>query len=430
VARTFSRVPQAWNSEEQQLIRAKIVRGSEWLSRYSNPDVQNQMIVSMNALYWVARLTGDTAHKAAFQKRRAEVLASQSTEGWFPEYGGADIGYSFKQLDFLCSYLAEEADPEAQTAAEKLTEFIVHFLHPDGTAGGSYGSRCTEHVFPFGIEWMSRKGSKAAISAVNWYRYHRSQQTAMGPEMVDDKYLIYFYFFSFVQAELLPSLDAAVVSPPAVIGKKGLLTWPLAGLARWTDEHNALWISRQRNGVFRWFRHGKNQCGDSGYEIELLDGSVAATQTEDASAEINFTESSNGLEIQIKGHAGAVDLSLPLVRWMVPFKWVCRTLLQVDVLAVFYSRWLKKTKIADSKMLPIGFKRHMKLSGKTLTVQDHISSQKGGFKKVLPLDGFTTVHSPSSRYFHNQYMTPSRKPIPKLDGSSEFHLQWEVVSES
>lgn len=426
IARAFSRMPQAWNLDEQQIIKSKVAVAADWLDRYSNPTVQNQMIASMNALYWAARITGEQRHKLAFDKRRAEVLQAQNSEGWFPEYGGADIGYSFKQLDFLCCYLAVEADQEIESAARRLVRFLVHFLHPDGTAGGSYGSRCTEHVFPFGIEWMARRNSKEAVAALGWYRLFQSQNSMIGPNLVDDKYLVYFYFFSFVQSALLPPLEAELPPSSNPIGEQGLLVWKQAGLLRWADNHNAIWISRRKNGVLRWFCDGKCESSNSGYEIVLADGRIASTQCENFDSEINLLESNASLELIIRGNAGELDVSLPLVRWIVPFKWVCRTLLAFDFLAIFYSRWLKRTKISESKSLSITVERRIALRGKTLSILDRISSQQHGLKKVLPIENVTLVHSPSSRYFQNQYLQREKAPLRSTEGPHDRHIQWEI----
>ena len=79
------------------------------------------------------------------------LLASQSDEGWFPEYGGCDPGY----MSLCVYYLAQvqRVRPRATLAAalERAVVFLSHFVHPDGTFGGVYGSRRTAVYYPGGI---------------------------------------------------------------------------------------------------------------------------------------------------------------------------------------------------------------------------------------------------------------------------------------
>jgi len=90
------------------------------------------------------------------------LLASQADEGWFPEYGGCDPGY----MSLCVYYLAQvqRLRPRAQlaTALERAVVFLSHFVHPDGTFGGIYGSRRTAVYYPGGVALLGETQPLAA----------------------------------------------------------------------------------------------------------------------------------------------------------------------------------------------------------------------------------------------------------------------------
>ena len=66
-------------------------------------------------------------------RRLEEFFAAQSTEGWFPEYGGADTGYLSVTLDALADYGSLTGDPRAAAAMERALGFIGSLLSVAGS---------------------------------------------------------------------------------------------------------------------------------------------------------------------------------------------------------------------------------------------------------------------------------------------------------
>jgi hypothetical protein len=99
--------------------------------------------------------------KSRYEQRAFEllerILTHQSAEGWFLEYEGADPGYQTLCLYYLAQVYRLQPDVNLQDALKKAISFLSHFVHPDGTFGGEYGSRRTAVFYPGGLALLSRE---------------------------------------------------------------------------------------------------------------------------------------------------------------------------------------------------------------------------------------------------------------------------------
>jgi hypothetical protein len=398
VASAYDTCREVFGDAESEVVLASLSRSAMWLSKQSNPSVMNQMIVSMLSLRLVAELTGNEDLHAAFAKRREDVLSAQTEEGWFPEYDGADVGYSFLALDLLSAYLLRWRDPEIVAAGERLITFLSTFLHPDGTAGGHYGSRCTQHVFPFGVEYFARNGSSGARRIRRWLRSRLTHRAGVSPLSIDDKYVMYFYFNSYalalVHADPMEAESESVLSPAETADLSG------ARILRIVNDRICGWVGYGRNGVCRFFDGDTLMHVDAGYVLKTGDGRLCATQVTDPSAQMNLLRSGKCQEVTVVGTAGYVDDSHPLERWIVPFKFFCRTILRSDKVAYWFHRFIKERKIASHVRAPVSVTRRFRIDDEVLTIQDVLESSSAvTIAEAKLVRDVTTVHSPSSRYY-------------------------------
>jgi hypothetical protein len=435
VAQAYCLTEDLFEKQETERIHMAISRSAHWLAKHDNPGVQNQMIASMLALYWAGRVTDDLALGQVFQKRRDEILRSQHEEGWFPEYGGADVGYSFKALDLFSHYLSEEVDDEVYKAAERLGNFVIHFVHPDGTCGGDYGSRCTQHCFPYGIEFMALKGAAFAKAFVGPVRKGISEGGGITPDIVDDKYAIYFYLASYVQSML--SFTSIVDREEASVGLKlGTKLFESAGILRVEWGETQAWIGVHRNGVCRVFQGKELVYSDTGYLLRLSDGTLAATQCEDRQSEIVHGPREEGYRVRTTGRVGFVDDSFPLTRWIVPFKLFCKTVLRFSRVAYWFHERLKRNRIGEQKHLPISIEREFRFLSDGIRIDDHLQVWKGTlrFSEVVPCRDATVLHSLSSRLYPTAYFLTAGLPVQKTqtdrDQRFEYVCSWDRASQA
>ena len=123
--------------------------------------LSNHQALAALAAYNVYKITGDDRARRIAEDRIELTLSWQNKEeGWFQEYEGADPGYHTCTIDFLAklrqkmSQLGKPEDSFLQPLI-KAAEFSWHFMHPDGSYGGEYGSRNTYHFYPHGFELLA-----------------------------------------------------------------------------------------------------------------------------------------------------------------------------------------------------------------------------------------------------------------------------------
>lgn len=174
-------------------------RGSEsFKAKRGDPEVPNHDAGSVNALYLMYLLTKNEKYKKRAKVMLRDLLKLQTEEGWFSEYGGADIGYSTFMLFWLANYHKMSKDKEVVVPINKLIEFLSYFIHPDGSLGGEYGSRTTYFYIPAGFEIAS--WNKKATSIAEFMINAINKKAVLVPERFDDANLLSFPFFSLLLA--------------------------------------------------------------------------------------------------------------------------------------------------------------------------------------------------------------------------------------
>ena len=106
----------------------------------------NQDIAAILAMYSAYLVTKEKWILDQLQENLKYILSLQTEDGYFPEYGGADIGYLSVSLACLAEYHALSGDETVIRALENILGFIQFFVHPDGSTGGEYGSLSLIHI--------------------------------------------------------------------------------------------------------------------------------------------------------------------------------------------------------------------------------------------------------------------------------------------
>lgn len=421
-----------FSDTEQVRIETALYKSDTWLAKHSFPEAQNQMIASLNALYYSAEVLDSNVLRDWFRKRKEEVLNAQDKEGWFPEYNGADIGYSFMALDLFANYLDQNEDEEVIVAVTKLIRFIIRFIHPDGTVGGTYGSRCTSHVVPYGINFFANLGIPEAVYLCDWYNHHNQKNRIINPLQIDDKYFAYFYFNSYAQAYLFEENGKTENSTIGSIEFDPVERFDNAGLIRYEKGRVQAFLSWKRKGVSHIYFDDKMVYLDTGYIFRLSNGTMGATQVMDEDATIELDEKDNYLQIRIQGNSGKVDDSLPLVKWIVPFKLFCRSVLRWDNIGYWFNSRLKKLRVKKQYPLPVLIVRDMRISKGEIVIKDQLNINVAGFtfSYIKLIRNVTMVHSPSSRFFQNQHLLPDYSPVESEQTERSARFTYRIPLQS
>ncbi|MEK6903978.1 MAG: hypothetical protein AABW87_00105 [Nanoarchaeota archaeon] len=194
VSETLLLLPELKNDS---LMKA-LVNAADFLSRKTEKSVQNQLSGAILALYNIFLLTKNEKYKEASLKKLQELKSMQSGEGWFMEYGGADIGYLSLTVDYLAKLYMKSKNPDALAIAGKAVSFLHNFIHPDTTFGGDYGSRNTEYLIPAGFEILKLDEA----SSISYHiRKSLARKSTVAPFSLDDRYLSYITC-TYIQAYL------------------------------------------------------------------------------------------------------------------------------------------------------------------------------------------------------------------------------------
>jgi hypothetical protein len=373
-------------ADRDRILRA-VSKAGHWLAERFNDHVMNQNLAASAALWNVHQLTGDARFKAAFDKTWSRTLGHQDREGWFLEYGGADLGYSLLALDLLAA-LDRRGCAEAAPVAARLSRFVAGFAVGGSDLAGRLGSRGTEHGFPFGAEAFASSQADAAGIAAH-LRSALERGAISDPRTVDDRYLAYFYLPSFVLASSLGDRQLAD-APPVAPGN-----WDNSGFHVWRGGDGAVVCSANRRAAFNVYAPTLPVHRNLGYWAEATNGrryASCAWSREDSSVE------ASGDRLAVSGDFVRVEDSLPLVSHELAFRAATLWVFRWPMLAEAFHRFIKKLKIGRKVTGPLVFRREIAWQDQAMVVRDVIRARvaKPALRRITPAADIE-VHSPSAR---------------------------------
>jgi hypothetical protein len=388
IADACARLSERLAPEDSERILGALSRAAAWLTPRFNDDVMNQNLAACAALWSVHRLTGDSRWQEAFRQKWARTLEHQHREGWFVEYGGADLGYSLLALDLLAA-LYRLGCTDALPPATTLSRFIRPFAFGADVAG-RLGSRGTDHSFAYGAEALAGVLPDASAVAAA-LRGALDTGQVDDPRTVDDRYLAYFYLPSFVMA-------ASVAGPlPAATAAPATPEWSDSGFRIWRRSDGDVVCSARRCAAFNLYASPHPVHRNLGYWIETADGRRFATNAWSTAAGPG-TAGSDAQQLTVEATTVRVEDQLPLVRHEVPFRAVSQYIFRWPSLAERFHGFIKRRKITRQTAGAVALRRELTWSGKTLIVRDRLTSSSGApeLTAIRPVSHID-VHSPSAR---------------------------------
>lgn len=159
-------------------------KAGRWLARNENADVSNQSAGAAAALNAIGEHLEEDAFTMAAAEKRDRLLSAQNDEGWFPEYGGWDIGYLTISLAYLACLAQETGDDPLKAACHRAADFIEQRMRDDGTYDPVGSSRGTQYVYPSGLAILGRMDILAR------HEVGVSRGRALNPAWMDDRFCI------------------------------------------------------------------------------------------------------------------------------------------------------------------------------------------------------------------------------------------------
>ncbi len=212
-----------------------------------------------------ALLVRDASLLKLARNRLAGLIERQDDEGWFPERGGADIGRLSLTVDALARVYAQNEWAELAEPLERAVGFLIHFVHPDGSAGGCYSSCDSWFLSPYGVELLGESNPEAAALALTC----RRRCAELSPDRL-------FGCDDSLCAALGASICLAAVHARPRLAKpcpypcetRGQTRFPHAGLSIYSTDAYFAVVNGKKGGAFRvnW-RNGAADLDDPGVVV-------------------------------------------------------------------------------------------------------------------------------------------------------------------
>lgn len=377
------------NIIEKEKILYALKKAGNWIIGRDEKNVTNQETGAIISLYNIYLLSGDEKYKKSADKKVKFLINNQTEEGWFWEYGGADIGYLSLAIDYLAKYYQKMGDNRILKILEKAVNFCSYFIHPDLTSGGDYGSRNTEYLIPHGFEFLSKELPNAALISAH-IRESLENKVTISPFSLDDRYLCYIGY-TYLQAHL-DSSDFSLIDSPQY-KKNFVKNFPTAGLWIYCDDNFYLITSYKKGGVSRiFFKKNNNALYDSGL-IVISDGKKFTSNWLSNVNQYKISERS----IEIKGDLWKLPENV-----MTPIKNILLRAFQITIgreenINTFMKKKFRDKLITNANKSNIKFLRKIYITDEGICIEDTLENAK--IKKLITGLKVSYTYVPSSRYF-------------------------------
>jgi len=241
-------------------VRGFFARRADWLAASREPgDIANHEALITLCLLLAGALLKTGRWEQAAAERLKHVLGLQDEEGWFREYEGCDPGYQTLTISVLAWIGSLRPLPELRSALVRAVDLAAHFMHPDGSYAGEYGSRNTYSFFPHGFELVGR-GHPPAL-AVN-DRFLAGLAAGRSAAHADD-HIVGHHAWNY----LLAWRDYVGTRPAPALPAQGRAWLPRAGLL--VDRRNGwtLIMATNKGGVLKLFKNDRLVMSDTQFSV-------------------------------------------------------------------------------------------------------------------------------------------------------------------
>ena len=275
----------------------------EWLATHNETgQLANHQAFAALTLYNVYLLTEDERYLEASDAFRDITLSWQHPEGWFQEYEGADPGYHSCSIAFLGKLYQKSGDASLIEPLKKAVDFATHFMHPDGSYAGEYGSRNTYHFYPHGFEVASRFCAPAGRIAETYLRRAMPERRRY---YNDDNRMCAHYVYDWMQSWL----DYNPERHGMLEEHRGAFTrwFPGAKLFVKKTPHYYAVASMAKGGVLKVFDEAGPVHSDTGIMGKTSDGTVLVSHLVDEEH-----------DVEVDAEAGVLRTRGPLAKRRYP----------------------------------------------------------------------------------------------------------------
>ncbi|MBI5210453.1 MAG: hypothetical protein HY927_10830 [Elusimicrobia bacterium] len=274
VARTLDLMRDHLARETLAAAESRLALTADWLSARDDLFKTNHQAVGACALAWAGRLLKEPRYTGAAKAKLASIAAVQTAEGWFPEVGHMDVGYTFLTSEFAAMAMEAMGDHSLAEAFARAFDFASDWVHPDMTVGEEYGVCHNPYLSRIAAVLLSRFSGRArrlrrtleaAPVGFKGYRSTLADDLRL-PRYAFQPLLAHEYAGRFPLGE--EADDALALARPDADSR----VYPLANLARFAVRGRPLVVAACAGGLARFFGDEGRVLSDYGYAVETGDG--------------------------------------------------------------------------------------------------------------------------------------------------------------
>lgn len=359
--------------------------------------ISNHLATAAAALTRWHACTGCLRSERKASELLSAILHHQSAEGWFKEYDGADPGYQTLCTCYLADVHDFRPDWNLIQPLKRSMEFLIHFAHPDGSFGGTYGSRSTRFYYPAGIEQLAPLIPEAN-SLRSFMRTNISTMRTVTLTCMDAPNLVPM-FNAYCRAATLYGKTEEDPRPelhlPAFTLRSSR-SFPEAGLVVDGGLRHYTIISTHKGGVVAHFKDGKRTLSDSGVVVRRPDGKTGSSQGYRPENNLMVEEE----KITVEAPIMTMPKRLPRPAEFLLLRILCCTLFRVRYFREWTKRMIVRHLITKKDEWPV-MNRRIILLGEDLTVRDELSAP-GRYERLENTGDFVAIHMASLGYWQIQ----------------------------
>jgi hypothetical protein len=345
---------------------ASFERSGHFIATYREAGkLSNHLAIAVAALHNLHRLTRKESWKHCATRLADTLLHEQHSEGWFPEYEGCDPGYQTVTIEFLARAVQSGFEhPLLASALDAAVDFLRHFVHPDGSLGGEYGSRNTYNFYPGGFAILA-PNSAAAREIL--FAFFKGFETGAANHLVDDG--VFQHFLSSYVTTL--SCPDAMTSEwnAARTSQSEIRLFSGAQLFTIRTGNLTAFGALSKGGVYKVFKGDRLIASDTGFMARLANGKVYCQ---------NKANNANGTlqsdRIHIRGHLKSYKSKTLSRIHMIGLRTLSLLFGRFSVYSHAIRRLMQQVLIYDNEKASISFERTLTVADNTIRVQDTLTN--------------------------------------------------------